>query len=189
MGFTIGDVLTIISLIAGFMLSLWAMVVGFAMLFSKKAESARGLVEKHPWRSFVIGALVWLVLGLIGQVLTAAPVVLLKFFGMAAYTYLVIVTVIGGSGLSLLVAEKIHEIDRRRSRYSSVGRAAALLIIGSILPVFGWILGGIAAIACVGAGFQSLVHVGERRRVAQSAPAPQAAAVTASVGNDGEFML
>jgi hypothetical protein len=185
MGFTIGDVLTIISLIAGFMLSLWAMVVGFAMLFNQKAEAARRLVEEHPWRSFLIGALVWGVVFITAQVLIAQPNGLLKLFGYAASTYLVVVTVVGGSGLSLLVAERIHEIDRRRSRYSAVGRAAALLIIGSMLPVFGWILGGIAAIACVGAGFQALIRVGQRRPARRHVSAPQPVAV----GNDGDFTV
>jgi hypothetical protein len=187
MGFTIGDVLTIISLIAGFMLSLWAMVVGFAMLFGKKAEAAREFVEEHPWRSFFVGGIVWVVVFVIAQILIAQPFGPLKLVGYAASTYLLVVTVIGGAGLSLLVAEKIHAIDRRRSRYSAIGRAAALLIIGSMLPFFGWILGGIGAITCVGAGFQSLIGFGKRRRVRQTAPMPQAAA--ASARNDGEFMV
>src|SRR5204863_7809372 len=50
-----GDMLVIITAVAAIAGSVWALMVGMALLFSKRSLMARASLEEAPWRAFFIG--------------------------------------------------------------------------------------------------------------------------------------
>ena len=50
-----GDMLVIITAVAAIAVSVWALMVGMALLFSKRSLMARASLEEAPWRAFFIG--------------------------------------------------------------------------------------------------------------------------------------
>ena len=157
MGYTIGDVLTVIGLIFGTLFAIWALMVCFALLFPKKVEKAKYEAQVHPWRALIVGAIFNTVLVIVAGALMAAPSPVAKLIAWAIYLVVLGTMAVGASGIALVAADRIQQTDRRRSGYRSLERGAMLLVVGALLPVFGWF--GFAPIMFLlagGAGFRAL---------------------------------
>jgi hypothetical protein len=157
MGYTIGDVLTVIGFIFGMLFAIWALLVCFALLFPVKVEKARRETQDHPWRAFFVGVFFNSILAILAGVLVQQPLPLGKLVGWGFYLVLLGTIAVGGSGLALLASERIQQLERRRGSYRSLERGAMLLVAGALLPIFGWF--GFAPIVFTiagGAGFRAL---------------------------------
>src|SRR5437016_4365734 len=101
--FTSGDVMTIVWVVVGLLLSEWALLVGMSLLFGRRAAYAQAYFEKAPWRSFLIGLvlglpLIYLSVGLISK----APVPF-KIAGWAIQAILLTFSAVGAGGLARLI--------------------------------------------------------------------------------------
>jgi hypothetical protein len=169
MQYTIGDVLTFIGLISGLLISIWASLVGFALVFPHKTEHAKGHLQTAPWISLILGAAV-LALGLIPAiVLLNIHIPLLTLAGWGLILSMLGLMVIGGSGLALVMGDRMQKMDRRCSQLRGLSRSAGLMVLASLVPIFGWVLSVIVWLASLGAGFQA-VFVSGRRRAPQAVP-------------------
>ena len=183
MGYTIGDVLTVVSFVFGILFSIWALLVGFSLIFPAKGELARKEIEERPWKSFVVG----IVVATVGIFLTIVflnlhnPVVTLIGWGIGASLFYL--AVIGGSGLAIFVGNRITDLERRRGRYKAIERGALLLVAGAVLPLFGWFaFTPVVFLISIGAGFRSMV-LGRRRKQRMTESA------SVNVGYTGVFVL
>src|SRR5258708_22131531 len=98
---TSGDWLTVLTAIAGIALSVWAMLVAAALLFSRKAEYAQHFYETSPVRSFITG----IVLGgggyFIAAVLLGNGLPPVKLLGWILAAFITTGSLVGGAGLAL----------------------------------------------------------------------------------------
>ncbi|MCB8932161.1 MAG: hypothetical protein M9921_15475 [Fimbriimonadaceae bacterium] len=152
MGITIGDALAAVGGLLGICASIWALVVGCSLLFGQAAERAEREIE-HPWRSFGVGLLVALTLGVVSFALVASPVPLLKLLGTVLYVVLLFVASVGGAGVAGTAARRIREMDPDLSPFAALVRGAGILVLSGILPVLGWFgIAPIALLVALGAG-------------------------------------
>ncbi len=159
MGYTIGDVLTVIALISGSLFSIWATLVGFALLFPKKAQSSRVNIEGHPVICFMVGAFTALIGWTLVIILLNLHNPLVTLLGWLGAVAMLVLQAIGGSGLALLSASRIQKTDRRRSSYRSLERGAMLLVVGGLVPIFGWFFfTPVVNIISLGAGLMSVLQ-------------------------------
>lgn len=157
MQITIGDALTVVGVIFGVLVSVWALLVGFAILFPAKAQRARVEVELRPWRSVLFGVLHNTVVLVLAAVFTAVPNPLFKLIGWFFYVALFSVMIVGGSGIALMAGARIQRMEHRRGNYRALERGALLLVVGSLLPFFGWFAFAPAVMTVAGgAGIQAL---------------------------------
>lgn len=157
MQYTIGDVLTVIGFIVGINVSIWAMVVGFTLVFGRKAAAARVQIEKAPWKSLILGTALF-ILGMFFSTLLLRlqnPLTILMGWGVVAA--MLWCAVMGGSGFALMMGTKIQQMDRRCSPFRGVTRGAGLMVLAGLLPLFGWVLAGLMLLASIGAGFQAIL--------------------------------
>lgn len=179
MQYTIGDVLTFIGIISGLLVSIWASLVGFALVFPCKTEHAKSHLQTAPWISLILGAAV-LVLGVIPAIiLLNIHLPLLTLAGWGLILSMLGLMVIGGSGLALVMGDRMQRMDRRCSALRGLSRSAGLMVLASLVPIFGWVLSVIEWVAALGAGFQAVFVSGRRRSPQTDAPpifAPQPAA-------------
>src|ERR1044071_197256 len=98
---TSGDVMTVLYAVIGISLSVWATLIGMAMIFGRRASRSEDLIEQSPWRCFGIGIAVTAPLGLIAILLLQAPNGIAKLVGWGLLSYLLALSAIGGGGLAL----------------------------------------------------------------------------------------
>jgi hypothetical protein len=181
MGYTIGDVMTFIGLIGGLLISIWASLVGVALIFPRKATRARTHLESSPWASLILGAALLFLGGLTTVFLLNLHNPLLTFMGWGLIIYMLGIMVIGGSGMALVMGSRMQKMDRRCSELRGLSRSAGLMVLSALVPMFGWAVSVIMWVASMGAGFQA-VFTGRKREAiaAQQAFATQTSQVRPS---------
>ena len=157
-----GDMLVIVTVVIGIAVSVWALMIGMALLFSKRAQMARDSFEEAPWRSFVIGLVVGGLVLLAGFIFVASPNVVAKLVGWGIISFFAAVAAIGAGGLGILVSDRIERMEPGVSRFAALTKGAAFVVGAGMLPVFGWFAyAPVVAIISFGAGIQAIW----RRRV------------------------
>jgi hypothetical protein len=136
---TIGDVLAVVGVIGGICLSLWAMLIGAALLFEGRAQTARRVWEKHTGAAFGVGFVLTLLLGVGGIALLNAPGAL-KIFGWIFLLALLALSLLGGSGLALFLGERTGARDENLSSLTALSRGAGVMALAWLFPVLGWFL-------------------------------------------------
>lgn len=167
---TFGDVLAITLLIVVTVVTLWAGIVAFTVVFSRRAQVAANALTDAPGKQVGVGAVVALVAGILSVTLMGrgGPVAALGFAILAAA---LAVAVLGSAGLSLVIADRVRELDARYSRLSATARGAALAVAAGLIPVIGWFfLMPAALFASLGAGFTAMRA--KRQTAAQPEPQP-----------------
>lgn len=156
---TIGDVLALIAGVVSVCVSVWALLMGTALLFTRRTAAARTRLENHPLRALGIGALIVAVGGVGGVVLLNQPNGLLKLFGWALLLGLLAVSALGGGGLVLLASDRVRGMEPRFSAFAALGRGAGLLVVAGLVPLLGWFLiAPLMLVASLGAGCQALLR-------------------------------
>lgn len=165
---TSGDVMTVMYAVVGVAISSWAMLIGMAMLFSRKAEHAQVVLEDRPWTALILGFVIALPIGLLAGALLANPIGLVKVAGWALLSYLLALSAVGAGGLALLVGRRISTLDERVSTFSALVRGSGLLVLIALVPLFGlFAYMPVVFLLSLGAGVQSLF--GSRRQVPNGA--------------------
>jgi len=156
MQYTIGDVLSIIGFIVGLLVSIWASLVGFALVFPNKSENAKNHLQTAPWVSLILGAALLVLGGVFAVVLLNLHNPLTTLMGWSLVLYLLAIMVVGGSGLALVMGERMQQMDRRCPPFRGLARSAGIMVLASLVPIFGWVLSIIVWMAALGAGFQAI---------------------------------
>jgi hypothetical protein len=134
------------------------MMLGAAILFAQKAQIARTITERHPWRSFAIGVGLLLTVGLFSIVAMQVANPVAKLIGMMGLFGLISVSMFGMSGLCMIIAGRIRAMEPNTSVYASLTKAATVVVIASIMPVFGWFfVAPLLLIISMGVGAQAMV--------------------------------
>ncbi|HEY0074616.1 MAG TPA: hypothetical protein VGB77_10975 [Abditibacteriaceae bacterium] len=161
---TIGDVLAVVGVISGVCLSLWVLLIGVALLFEAKANAARRVLENEAGRAFGLGLLTVLPLGFGSIALLNAPGAF-KFLGWILLLVLLATSLLGGSGMALLMGERTGARDERISSLTALARGAGMMSLAWLFPVLGWFLIAPASvIAGLGAGAKVLWKRGAKAR-------------------------
>jgi hypothetical protein len=155
--FLLGDVLVIVALIVGLCLTQWALIVAFGLLFTRRAETAQQVLLTRPGRTIGLGALIGVPTLLMALALLAQPIPGQKILGTIVLLALLSVAMVGGSGLALVIGERLKEMAPDMPDYAAFSRGAGFLVMGSMLPLLGWFaFWPIALLASIGAGFRAL---------------------------------
>ncbi len=166
MYFSSGDMLVVLTIVISIAVSVWALMVGMALLFSKKAQMARDSFEEAPWRSFFIGLVAGGVTAFLGIAFVASPTVPGKLVGWGLISLFAALAAIGAGGLGMLVSDRISRIEPGMSRFGALMKGSAFVVAGGMLPVFGWFAyAPVVAIISFGAGVQAIWRRRERVRV------------------------
>lgn len=162
MGYTIGDVLTVLAVIAGTYVSVWAMIIGCALVFPKKAARAEEHLRTAPWISLILGAALFIIGGFFTILLLNLHNPVLTLLGWLLAVAMIVTMVAGGSGLALVMGARMQQLDRRCSAYRGLARSAGLMVLAVLVPIIGWTIAGVAAFASLGAGFQAILFGGAK---------------------------
>jgi hypothetical protein len=153
----LGDILAVLTAIVGFVFSAWAVTMGFIVLFPLKAKRSQEILEVSPWKSVMLGLVLWLTVGTLGFTLAASPIGLLKIAGLIVLTGVLAITVVGVSGLTTMVGQRIRSMDEKLSEYQAVSRGTLIAVVAGLLPLVGWfVLIPIVLAAGMGAGTRAV---------------------------------
>ena len=174
---TFGDVLAITLLIGVTIVTLWAGIVAFTVIFSRRAQVAANTLSDAPGKRIGIGALIALVAGFVSVSLITGggPIAMLGFAALAATLAL---AVLGSAGVALLIAERLQALEPSQSRLRGATVGAALAVATGLLPVIGWFfLMPLLLLASLGAGASALLTKAETK------PLPERHGVTCALEN------
>ncbi len=137
---TIGDVLAVVAGIGSACVAAWALLLGMALLFNRRANLAQQNFEASPWRVLATGAVLAL-LGVGGAiVLLNQPNGILKLVGWALLLATLALAALGAGGLILLLAESVQRAQPGMSHFHALLRGAGLLVAAGLVPLLGWLL-------------------------------------------------
>ncbi|MBW3623862.1 MAG: hypothetical protein KY468_10695 [Armatimonadetes bacterium] len=154
---TIGDVLAVVAGVFGVGLSVWALLVGVAVMFGSAAHRGKAILLLSPFKVIVTGLLAGAVIGFIAVALMNQANGALKLAGIALLLGLLAVSALGGGGLATIMAERVRRQDGGLSPFAALGRGAALLVIVANIPFFGWfLLLPVMTVVSLGLGIRTL---------------------------------
>ena len=137
MSFTIGSALTIIATLFGMAFSAWALLIGSALIFRRKAQISHSLIRYAPGRSFFLGFVTLFVTGFVSLAFLSAPLPAAKFIGYCGLLVVFGLAALGGGGLVLLVAERLQEFDPKLRPFVALNRGALLIVASGLVPLLG----------------------------------------------------
>jgi hypothetical protein len=137
MVFTIGTTLALIATIFGMAFSAWALLLGSALIFRRKAEISHSLIKYAPGRSFFLGVVMLFIIGVISLALLAVPLPIAKVLGYSGLLVAFSLAAIGNGGLVLLVADRLRQYDTRLRPFVAMNRAALLIVSAGLVPLLG----------------------------------------------------
>jgi len=156
---TIGDVLMIVSTLLATASATWAALVLAALLFPGRTAAAAQELENHPYRAMVSGLTVVVFGGAVGFVLISLPLPLVKLAGLTVFGLIICLAILGGGGLTKLVARQVKGAGGPSEAFAGYLRGAALLVGTCSLPLIGWlVLAPVVLVLGAGAGLRSFVR-------------------------------
>lgn len=163
----IGDVMTAVFIVVFFGLSLWASCVLGAVAFPERVRRCADAFVGGYWKSLGIGALVGAPMVFVGIALLQHPV--LRIFGILVLGFVVLLALLGSSGLVRAVADYVQAAGGAKTDYEAVAKAGLLVVLFAFLPLFGWfIVMPLVLVASIGAGIKGLAS-GERKKAPEAA--------------------
>lgn len=133
----IGDVLAVVAILGGMAFSAWAVLIGSALLFRRKARIARSLIEHAAGRSFSLGLFLLFAIGIVSIALLSVPLPAVKFFGWSGLLVVLSLASVGGGGLVLLVSERLQQYDPQLPAFAALSRAALFIVAAGLVPLLG----------------------------------------------------
>jgi len=140
MGITIGDALTVVSIVAALGLSAWASMIAANLLFSNRTARASSTIAATPWRIGFSGLVVGFIWLAITTILASIPNPLTKLIAFGLYGLFMAVTAVGAGGLARLMRDRICAGDPQFSITMALARAATWIVLVGLLPMVGWFL-------------------------------------------------
>jgi len=155
---TIGDVLAIIAGSVAICVSAWTLFIGMALVFQERSKAASVFVQRAPWRCLGIGLFLVATVGLGSIVLIALPLPAAKLVGWFSLMILLSVGALGASGICLMIAGRIQLLSSEISGFSSISRAAMLVVVSCIVPLVGWfVIAPLLIVSSLGLGLQAIL--------------------------------
>lgn len=152
-----GDVLATIAIFCAIPLTTWALVIACRLIFPTASLRAADRLSAYPGRSFGLGLVITLLIGIVGLVLVGVPNPVLKLIGFDALSLLLALSVVGCAGLAQIAGERIREKADGMSEYGAYVKGAGFIVVACMSPLVGWLfLAPIAIILSVGAGAVTL---------------------------------
>jgi len=162
---TIGDGFLIAFTIFGLFSTSWATSVAIILLFPNVSERARVATCQRTAKTFGLGLLLFLTLGIVGFAALGNPLPLVKLTGWMTILGLLAVAAVGMSGISQSAGFRLRELDPSLTLPQAFGRGAAFVVGATFLPILGWLLfGPILLLTSLGAGWKALRPISLRRR-------------------------
>lgn len=137
---TIGDVLAFVAGIGALCVSVWALLIGMALLCSQRAQDVQRVLETRAWRALLSGIVLAAFVGGGALALANGPNGALKLVGWALLASLLALGVLGGGGWVRLLANRVAQAEPNASHFSALMRGGALLIAAGLVPLVGWFL-------------------------------------------------
>lgn len=154
---TIGDVFSVVAFLFGMAFSAWALLIGSAMIFSHKSQISESLIRHAPGRSFVLGLVMLLVIGIISLAFISVPFPLAKLVGWSGILVALSLATVGGGGLVLFVADRLRMYDARLRPFAALTRGALFIVLSGLVPLLGLLVVFPVVLAMgIGTGVQSL---------------------------------
>jgi hypothetical protein len=135
---TIGDVLAVVAGVGGTCVAVWALLLGMALLFSRRASLAQQSFETSPWRVLATGGMLLLVGSGGAIVLLNQPNGVLKLVGWVLLLGVLALSALGAGGLALVIGTCVQRAEPRMSDFGALLRGAGLLIAAGLVPLLGW---------------------------------------------------
>ncbi|CAN5643885.1 hypothetical protein BH11ARM2_BH11ARM2_11270 [soil metagenome] len=161
--FTAGDIQATIGFFLGVALTSWATLLAFKLLFPTRVTGAAEALEQQTWKTVLIGAAFFLIVGLASVTLLGVALPIAKLVGMVMLGWLLAVSLVGAGGLTTLLARRIEEMGAGLSPFATYSRASLVLIGFCLLPLAGWFVFA-PAILAVSAGAGWMVVMGRTPR-------------------------
>ncbi len=167
MGITIGDALTVLSIVAALCLSAWAILIGVSLICHNRVAAAADRLTSHTGSCVFWGAVWTFVVGGLSLAALQVPHPLVKILALASLGGLMLLAAVGAGGIVHLIAERIQLRDPGFSGFIGLVRGATTVVLAAMLPVAGWFfLGPLILAGSMGAGLHA-VAVRNPRRVSE----------------------
>ncbi|MBC7789621.1 MAG: hypothetical protein H7Z74_06725 [Anaerolineae bacterium] len=169
------DVFKIVFLILGTLIVFVSYWLASTALFPAFTDAARRKYQTHPLRMTFLGIAVVAPSALLGMVLLQSPNPAVKLLGAAVVSTLVLLGLIGSTGLSQRIGYGLSTLADDQQPWRRVLRGGSVLALTFVLPVIGWfVVFPWALVSGVGAAVASL-RSGRDPAVALEGAANQAA--------------
>lgn len=164
----IGDVMTAVAIVVFSGLSLWAASVLAAVIFAARVNRCSVAITEHFWKSLLMGVLVGTPTVFVGLSLMAHPVG--RIFGVLVLACIVVLALMGSSGLVRAVADRVYAAGGAKSDYEALSKAGLLVVLFAFLPFFGWlIVMPLILVASIGAGVKAFSRSPKRNEATEAA--------------------
>ena len=151
------DVFKIVFLILGTLIVFVSYWLASTALFPVLTNTARRKYQTHPLRMTLLGIAVVAPSALLGAVLLQLPNPLLKLTGAAVVSLLVLLGLVGSTGLSQRIGYGLSALADDQQPWRRVLRGGSVLALTFVLPVIGWfVVLPWALVSGVGASVASL---------------------------------
>ena len=137
---TFGDVLAVVAGLVGICISAWTTLVFFSLFFPVRADQAANSIQLSASKMALRGFGIVAVFAVIAIALFKLHNPLPTLMAWTILLALLSLAALGGSGLTLLAAARVHDREPQLSAYAALMRGAALVVVPGLLPVFGWFL-------------------------------------------------
>ncbi len=171
------DVYIVTFSVIGILISFPGLVVALNLLLPRTVERAYIRLNRTPVKSFILGALVTLVIGVWVAALAGAPSGALK--GIAAVSAVIGLGLssIGVAGLARLLGERISFLGETRSELVNLVGGAVIYELACLAPPVGWFLFlPLSVVTTVGAAVFALLRWVPRQKQEEQDTAPHLAA-------------
>lgn len=134
------DVFKIVFLILGTLIVFVSYWLASTALFPALTNAARRKYQTHPLRMTFLGIAVVAPSALLGAVLLQSPNPVIKLTGAAVVSLLVLLGLIGSTGLSQRIGYGLSALADDQQPWRRVLRGGSVLALTFVLPVIGWFL-------------------------------------------------
>ena len=156
------------------LIATWAgTLIAVALWLPKQSKRASEALNGMPWVCGATG-LGLAILGIIGFALLQVPAPLVKLFATGLLLGLGGLLSLGGSGIALLMGERISELSGARTSFSALVRGSVVYSLAIGFPFIGWMLfAPLSIVFALGAGVVGLWPARARAVPPMTPPAPR----------------
>ncbi len=165
----LGDVFAVIATLVGIFLTATAAMLTHGLLFPERVSLASEGLRANPWRRGLLGIGAGVPAVLFGIVVASLPVPLLKAVGILFLLFVMMLSLLGASGIAWLMAARWRTWDPNVSPLTAYSRSAMLLVGACLLPFVGWFLvAPLVLIIGIGLGTSALMNRREQAEATQA---------------------
>ncbi len=139
------------------LLSWAALVTVTALALPQNAKRAENALANSPKKSLVVG-IIGTALTVLGLVLFANPVGIIKLAGFVLSLFMGVVLIVGGAGIAQILGTRIGEMSGAKTSFGALVRGSLVHSFSMLFPILGWFLMlPLSIIFAMGAGYLAIV--------------------------------